>query len=143
MRVAVFGAAYTAVFIAQSSWPNYNAQLEQRYADALEAVRGALERMPDHAGLNYNYACFATLAGNTGDETFARLLDGVEAEPGVLQLRVDLGAGQPRRRGRRVPAGFTDGPCGYRRKIPGVDPQQFRCPGCGRRHDSPDESAGQ
>jgi hypothetical protein len=29
--------------------------------------------MPDHAGLNYNYACFATLAGETGDETFDRL----------------------------------------------------------------------
>jgi len=41
---------------------------EHRYADALEAVRGALERMPDHAGLHYNYACFATLAGDTGDD---------------------------------------------------------------------------
>jgi hypothetical protein len=24
--------------------------------------------MPDHAGLHYNYACFATLAGDTGDD---------------------------------------------------------------------------
>jgi hypothetical protein len=54
---------------------------EQRYADALEAVRGALERMPDHAGLHYNYACFATLAGDTSDDTFAHLRRSVELRP--------------------------------------------------------------
>ena len=54
---------------------------EERYADALEAVRGALEHMPDHAGLNYNYACFATLAGETGDETFDHLRRSVELLP--------------------------------------------------------------
>jgi hypothetical protein len=54
---------------------------EQRYADALEAVRGALERTPDHAGLHYNYACFATLAGETGDETFDHLRRSVELLP--------------------------------------------------------------
>jgi hypothetical protein len=59
---------------------------EQRYADALEAVRGALEHMPDHAGLNYNYACFATLAGDTSDETFAHLRRSVELRP---QFRED------------------------------------------------------
>jgi hypothetical protein len=54
---------------------------EQRYADALEAVRGGLEHMPDHPGLNYNYACFATLAGDTGDETFVHLRRSVELHP--------------------------------------------------------------
>ena len=54
---------------------------EQRYADALAAVRGGLERMPDHPGLHYNYACFATLAGDTGDETFAHLRRSVELFP--------------------------------------------------------------
>jgi hypothetical protein len=54
---------------------------EQRYADALEAVRGGLEHMPDHPGLNYNYACFASLAGDTGDETFAHLRRSVELHP--------------------------------------------------------------
>lgn len=39
--VAVFAAAYTAVFIAQSSWPNYNAQLEQRYADLTNSLLAA------------------------------------------------------------------------------------------------------
>jgi hypothetical protein len=54
---------------------------EQRYADALAAVRRGLERFPDHPGLNYNYACFATLAGEVDDETFARLRRGVEGFP--------------------------------------------------------------
>jgi hypothetical protein len=39
--VAVFAAAYTAVFIAQSSWPNYNAHLEQRYADLANSLLAA------------------------------------------------------------------------------------------------------
>jgi quercetin dioxygenase-like cupin family protein len=54
---------------------------DQRYADALELVRGGLERMPDHAGFHYNYACFATLAGETGDETFGHLRRSVELHP--------------------------------------------------------------
>ena len=54
---------------------------EQRYADALEAVRNGLEHVPDSAGLNYNYACFATLAGETGDETFDHLRRSIELRP--------------------------------------------------------------
>jgi hypothetical protein len=54
---------------------------EGRYADALAAVRAGLERMPDHAGLNFNYACFATLAGDTGGETFEHLRRSVELLP--------------------------------------------------------------
>jgi hypothetical protein len=54
---------------------------EQRYDDALEAVRAGLEQTPDNPGLNYNYACFATLAGDTGDETFAHLRRSVELRP--------------------------------------------------------------
>jgi hypothetical protein len=54
---------------------------EQRYADALDAVRAGLERNPDIAGLHFNYACFATLAGDTGDETFAHLRRSVELLP--------------------------------------------------------------
>lgn len=37
--------------------------------------------MPDSAGLHYNYACFATLAGDTGDETFEHLRRSVELHP--------------------------------------------------------------
>ena len=54
---------------------------EQRYADAAAAVRRGLEQFPDHAGLNYNYACFATLAGEVDDELFAHLRKGVEGFP--------------------------------------------------------------
>jgi mannose-6-phosphate isomerase-like protein (cupin superfamily) len=54
---------------------------DQRYADALQAVQSGLEKHPDHAGLNYNFACFATLAGDTGDETFEHLRRSVELFP--------------------------------------------------------------
>ena len=54
---------------------------EQRYADALDAVRAGLEQMPENGGLHYNYACFATLAGDTGDETFDHLRRSVELFP--------------------------------------------------------------
>ena len=76
------------------AWPMHNESMtaygEQRYADAAAAVRRGLERFPDHAGLNYNYACFATLAGEVDDETFDRLRRGVEGFPPFRQqARVD------------------------------------------------------
>ncbi|HEV8450092.1 MAG TPA: hypothetical protein VGQ45_01560 [Gaiellales bacterium] len=83
------GEAYHGVDWGEA-WPFHSESMtaygEQRYADALEAVRGALEHMPDHAGLNYNYACFATLAGDTSDDTFAHLKRSVELRP---QFRED------------------------------------------------------
>ncbi len=67
-----------------------NAYGEQRYADALDAVRRGLETSPDQPGLNYNYACFATLAGQVDDETFSRLRRSVELyEPFRRQARDD------------------------------------------------------
>jgi quercetin dioxygenase-like cupin family protein len=81
---ATAGEAYQALDWGEA-WPFHSDSLtaygEQRYADALEAVRGGLEHMPDHPGLNYNYACFATLAGDTDDETFAHLRRSVELFP--------------------------------------------------------------
>jgi hypothetical protein len=78
---ATTGEAYQAIDWGEA-WPfhaeSMAAYREQRYADALQAVRGALEHMPDHAGLNYNYACFASLAGDTDDETFEHLRRSVE-----------------------------------------------------------------
>ncbi len=78
------GEAYQGIDWGEA-WPfhaeSMTAYGEGRYADALEAVRGALEHMPDHAGLHYNYACFATLAGDTSDETFAHLQRSVELRP--------------------------------------------------------------
>jgi hypothetical protein len=70
------GEAYQALDWGEA-WPIHHESMtaygEQRYADALAAVRSGLERFPDHAGLNYNYACFATLAGEIDDETFSHL----------------------------------------------------------------------
>ena len=70
------GEAFQALDWGEA-WPFHNDSMsaygEQRYADALAAVRSGLERFPDHAGLNYNYACFSTLAGEIDDETFTRL----------------------------------------------------------------------
>jgi hypothetical protein len=78
------GQAYQGIDWGDA-WPFHSDSMraydEQRYADALEAVRGALEHVPDHAGLHYNYACFATLAGETGDDTFAHLRRSVELLP--------------------------------------------------------------
>jgi hypothetical protein len=78
------GEAYQAVDWGDA-WPFHKESMtayeEQRYADAVEAVSSGLERMPDHAGLHYNYACFATLAGDTGDETFVHLRRSVELFP--------------------------------------------------------------
>jgi hypothetical protein len=78
------GEAYQA-FDWGEAWPFHSDSVraygEQRYADALEAVRAGLEHTPDHPGLHYNYACFATLAGDTSDETFDHLRRSVELWP--------------------------------------------------------------
>jgi hypothetical protein len=78
------GEAYQGIDWGEA-WPYHSESMkaysEQRYGDALKAVSGALEHLPDHAGLNYNYACFAALAGDTSDETFAHLHRSVELRP--------------------------------------------------------------
>ena len=78
------GEAYQGIDWGEA-WPLHRASLtaygEERYADALEAVRGGFEHLPNHAGFHYNYACFATLAGDTGDETFGHLKRAVELHP--------------------------------------------------------------
>ena len=78
------GEAYQALDWGEA-WPFQSESMaaygEQRYGDALDAVRRGLEQVPDSPGLHYNYACFATLAGDTGDETFAHLRRSVELHP--------------------------------------------------------------
>jgi hypothetical protein len=78
------GEAYRGIDWGEA-WPlhgeSMTAYSEMRYGDALEAVRRALALVGDHAGLHYNYACFATLAGDTGDDTFAHLRRSVELAP--------------------------------------------------------------
>ena len=78
------GQAYEALDWGEA-WPFHRESMiaysEQRYGDAVEAVRAGLAHKPDHPGLNYNYACFATLAGDTGDQTFEHLRRSVELHP--------------------------------------------------------------
>jgi hypothetical protein len=78
------GEVYQAVDWGEA-WPLHRESMEaygeQRYADALAAVRKALVLMPDHAGLNFNAACFASLAGDRSDETFEHLRRSVELLP--------------------------------------------------------------
>ena len=75
------GEAYQGLDWGEA-WTFHSASLaaygEKRYDDALAAVREGLEQTPDHPGLNFNYACFATLAGDTSDETFDHLRRSVE-----------------------------------------------------------------
>lgn len=87
------GEAYQSMDWGEA-WPAQSESMkaygEQRYADATSVVRRALERYPDHPGLNYNYACFASLAGEVDDELFERLRRGVEEFPPFReQARVD------------------------------------------------------
>jgi hypothetical protein len=78
------GVAYQA-FDWGEAWTFHNTSItaygEQRYDDALAAVREGLEHSPDHPGLLYNYACFASISGNASDETFAQLRRAIELSP--------------------------------------------------------------
>jgi len=78
------GEAYEGIDWGDA-WQFHNESMKAysdgRYDDALAAVSEALEHLPDHAGLHYNYACFATLSGDTSDDTFAHLRRSVELRP--------------------------------------------------------------
>jgi mannose-6-phosphate isomerase-like protein (cupin superfamily) len=78
------GEAFRAIDWGEA-WPLHSESMtayrEQRYADALDAVRRGLERFPDQPGFNFNYACFSTLAGEIDDETFSHLRRSVELFP--------------------------------------------------------------
>src|SRR4051812_40263529 len=78
------GEAYQAMDWGEA-WAEHSESMkaygEQRSADAAAALRRPLEKPPDHTGLNYNSACFATLAGGVDDETFPPPRKGVEGFP--------------------------------------------------------------
>lgn len=78
------GEAYQALDWGEA-WPFHEESLtayrEQRYADAVDAVRRGLEHSPDQPGLNFNYACFSSLAGEIDDRTFNHLRRSVELFP--------------------------------------------------------------
>jgi hypothetical protein len=78
------GSAYEALdwgdawTLHQESLGQYG---EKQYAEAAATVRRALETHPDHPGLNYNLACFTSLAGERGDDLFDHLRRSVELFP--------------------------------------------------------------
>jgi hypothetical protein len=87
------GEAYQALDWGEA-WPFHQESMtaygEQRYADALDAVRRGLEQSPDQTGLNFNYACFSLLAGEIDDEPFSHLKRSVELfEPFRQAARTD------------------------------------------------------
>jgi mannose-6-phosphate isomerase-like protein (cupin superfamily) len=78
------GEAYRG-FNWGGAWRQHRESLAQysegRYAEAADTVRRALAAMPDHAGLNYNFACFAVLAGERDDDVFDHLRRAVASFP--------------------------------------------------------------
>lgn len=55
---------------------------EQRYAEAADLLREAVERHPDSAGLYYNLACFDSMAGADAEAVAANLGRSIELFPG-------------------------------------------------------------
>jgi len=67
--------------------------------------------MPDHAGFHYNLSVLATLAGDTGDETFDHLRRSVELFPPFASRRAGTMTSLPHattavRRGSSLSAGL-------------------------------------
>jgi hypothetical protein len=71
------------------AWPYHSESLEaygeQRYADALDAVKRGLAENPEPPGLHFNYACFASLAGEVDDDLFDHLRVSVDGFPPFRQ----------------------------------------------------------
>jgi len=55
---------------------------EQRYGEAADVLREAVERFPEAAGLHYNLACFDSMAGADADAVATSLGRSIELYPG-------------------------------------------------------------
>jgi quercetin dioxygenase-like cupin family protein len=55
---------------------------EQRYGDAADVLREAVQRYPDSAGLHYNLACFDSMARASADVVAEHLGRSIELYPG-------------------------------------------------------------
>jgi len=55
---------------------------EQRYAEAADVLREAVQRFPDSGGLFYNLACFDSMAGAAPGSVAASLSRSIELYPG-------------------------------------------------------------
>jgi quercetin dioxygenase-like cupin family protein len=62
---------------------------EQRYAEAADVLREAIERHPRSAGLYYNLACFESLAGADVGSVAGHLRKSIELYPHFRQLAQD------------------------------------------------------
>jgi len=54
---------------------------EQKYKEAADTLREAVERQPDYAGLHYNLACFDSMAGAEPGAVAASLRRSIELHP--------------------------------------------------------------
>ena len=55
---------------------------EERYEDAAAVLRKALDEHPDSAGIEYNLACFETMAGSDTATVAQHLGHAIELYPG-------------------------------------------------------------
>jgi quercetin dioxygenase-like cupin family protein len=55
---------------------------EQRYAEAAAVLRDALDRYPDSAGIEYNLACFESMAGSAAETVARHLAHAIALYPG-------------------------------------------------------------
>jgi hypothetical protein len=56
---------------------------EKRYAEAVELLRAQLAEFPDRAGVNYNLACFESLAGEPAATVATHLARAIELDPSL------------------------------------------------------------
>jgi quercetin dioxygenase-like cupin family protein len=59
---------------------------EQRYAEAADVLREALDHHPDSAGIHYNLACFDSMAGASVETVAEHLGRSIELYPGFRDL---------------------------------------------------------
>ena len=62
---------------------------EQRYAEAADVLREAVQRHPESSGLHYNLACFDSMAGADADQIAAELSRSIELFPGFRDFARD------------------------------------------------------
>ena len=91
--VLVTGATPGQVFEVspwEETWePNQEAMKlyrEERYGEAADVLRKAIETHPDAAGLHYNLACFDSLAGADVTTVAESLERAIELNPGFREL---------------------------------------------------------
>jgi len=94
--VLVVGAPAGAVFEVapwEQSWRENQEAMklyrEERYAEAGDVLRKALENHPDWAGLHYNLACFDSKAGADAATVAASLGRAIELFPGFRDFAQD------------------------------------------------------